>query len=610
MHDSRNREYAGPEVPSGRPAVQDNIPPSRQQRESLLEAIRQYVAERCPVPPLSFAELHRHTQELLATAGLDAKHTSYAAVLVNNDVWRDTLARVPFTRRLLLLPQCLRKIPECPARIDEFGLLCQGCGRCLIGELKTQAERLGYVVLVAEGTAVVMSIIESGKIEGIVGLGCLSSLQRVYPYMEAAAIPAVAIPLLCEGCRDTYTDIDWLWEAIRASSQDGAEMLDMDYLRGQVDGWFSPQSLRCLLGEAASPTQEMALAWLSQAGKRWRPLLATCAYQAFRKDASSQPEEDFRKVAVAVECFHKASLIHDDIEDADTMRYGQKTLHERWGVPMALNVGDLLIGEGYRLIAACKATAGRKQQMLMAAATGHRELCIGQGQELWWVRNPRPLSSAEVIEIFRRKTAPAFEVALRLGAIYAGASRGLWPVFGQYSQALGIAYQIRDDLDDLHGNGQPAELKSLRPSVLMALAHESAQGQARERIEQAWREGPGGAEHRAAAPPEHGQAGEELLALMRQLEVEAKAQRLLEHYQQLALSSLEPIEDPLPKRLLRRVISGIFNGSLARQGAASSSNRDSALAAARPHGLGKDQPHAELHAPDAARRKLSAESAA
>jgi geranylgeranyl pyrophosphate synthase len=50
--------------------------------------------------------------------------------------------------------------------------------------------------------------------------------------------------------------------------------------------------------------------------------------------------------------FHKASLIHDDIEDGDALRYGEPTLHSEYGVAVALNVGDLLIGEGYRLLAA------------------------------------------------------------------------------------------------------------------------------------------------------------------------------------------------------------------------------------------------------------------
>ena len=74
--------------------------------------------------------------------------------------------------------------------------------------------------------------------------------------------------------------------------------------------------------------------------------------------------DDLRKVAVAVECFHKASLIHDDIEDNDAQRYGETTLHEEHGVAVALNVGDLLIGEGYRLLAAATRRRTESAEML------------------------------------------------------------------------------------------------------------------------------------------------------------------------------------------------------------------------------------------------------
>ena len=53
--------------------------------------------------------------------------------------------------------------------------------------------------------------------------------------------------------------------------------------------------------------------------------------------------DGLKKVAVAVECFHKASLVHDDIEDNDAERYGEPALHSQHGVPVALNAGDLLI---------------------------------------------------------------------------------------------------------------------------------------------------------------------------------------------------------------------------------------------------------------------------
>src|SRR5204863_5079784 len=108
----------------------------------------------------------------------------------------------------------------------------------------------------------------------------------------------------------------------------------------------------------------------ARAGKRWRPFLSVAAYQALRDTPGAALPEDVRKIAVAVECFHKASLIHDDIEDNDAERYGEKTLHEEHGVAVALNVGDLLIGEGYRLIASCKISAEQKAQMILVASEG------------------------------------------------------------------------------------------------------------------------------------------------------------------------------------------------------------------------------------------------
>ena len=62
-------------------------------------------------------------------------------------------------------------------------------------ELQAEAERLGYAVLCAEGSAIVMAIIQTGKIDAIVGVSCLSVLEKAFPYMESAAIPGIAILL-------------------------------------------------------------------------------------------------------------------------------------------------------------------------------------------------------------------------------------------------------------------------------------------------------------------------------------------------------------------------------------------------------------------------------
>jgi geranylgeranyl pyrophosphate synthase len=381
--------------------------------------------------------------------GLDPIYRDYVGVLLNNEMWREQLAGVPFERRLLLLPKCLRVESKCPAPFDEFGLLCKQCGLCSIQDLQAEAERLGYAVLVAEGSAIVMSLIQTGKIEAIVGVSCISVLERAFPYMEAAAIPGVAVPLLQDDCIDTTVDLDWIWDYIHLTSDDQTRRLDLSQLRDEVDFWFTGLNLDTIMGAAQGETEKIAREWLGRAGKRWRPFLTVAAYQALRTSPGAPLPDDIRKVAVAVECFHKASLIHDDIEDGDAQRYGEKTLHEEHGIGVALNVGDLLIGEGYRLLASCSAGAAEKAAMLRVAAEGQRELCRGQGAELCWARHPAPLSSLEVIDIFRQKTAPAFSVALKLGAIYAGQLDEVDETLTAYSEALGIAYQIRDDLSDL-----------------------------------------------------------------------------------------------------------------------------------------------------------------
>src|SRR5437764_4118590 len=354
-----------------------NIPQTALQRTQILHAVRQYVAEHKPVPPMPAEELKVHANKLVELLECEAIYRDYIGVLINNEMWREPLASIPFERRLLLLPKCLRVESKCPAPFDEFGLLCKQCGLCSIQDLQSEAERLGYAVLVAEGSAIVMSLIQTGKIEAIVGVSCLSVLERAFPYMEAAAVPGVAVPLLQDDCIDTTVDLDWVWDYIHLTSDDRTRRLDLSALRDEVDFWFTPVSLGLIMGPAEGQTETIAREWLMRAGKRWRPFLAVAAFQALRETTNAELPDDLRKAAIAVECFHKASLIHDDIEDNDALRYGEKTLHEEYGIAIALNVGDLLIGEGYRLIGECGAAAERKAEMLAVAAEGQRQLCRG-----------------------------------------------------------------------------------------------------------------------------------------------------------------------------------------------------------------------------------------
>ncbi|MDP6036073.1 MAG: polyprenyl synthetase family protein [Verrucomicrobiota bacterium] len=533
----------------------ENIPQSRAEREMVLKAVRHYVAEQTLAPPAPLEELKEHADKLVEAMNWKPVYRDYIGVLINNELWRETLATIPFERRLLMMPKCLRVESRCPAPFDEFGLLCKQCGLCSIQDLQAEAERLGYAALVAEGSAIVMSLIQTGKIDAIVGVSCIPVLERAFPYMEAAAVPGVAIPLLQDDCIDTSVDEEWIWDYIHLTSDDKTRRLDLTTLRDEVDGWFASKSLSQIMGKSEGETESIARNWLARAGKRWRPFLTVSTFEALRKDTGEPLPADLKKIAVAIECFHKASLIHDDIEDNDTERYGEKTLHEEHGLAVALNVGDLLIGEGYRLIGESDISATQRATMLKAASTGQRQLCRGQGAELVWQQNPAPLKSVEVLDIFRKKTAPAFEVALHLGAIYAGQEQHeeVSEVLAAYSENLGIAYQIRDDLSDLGAEGETNDLASLRPSLLLAIGHERAKDEQKEILTSVWRR----------QLPENVTFAD-IETMYAQLKAIDRADTLLATYKEEAVRSLRELENASLKGLLRRVVGKIFNETIVK----------------------------------------------
>lgn len=521
----------------------ENIPQTLAERQRIRDLVITYVEQKRAVPPLPLAELRSHAEVLIMEQKLDPKYIDYIGVLINNELWKDTLATVPYDRRLLLLPKCLRIEEKCPAPFDEFGLLCKSCGLCTIQDLQAEAERLGYAVLVAEGSAIVMSIIETGKIDAIVGVSCISVLERAFPFMEAAAIPGVAIPLLQDDCINTTVDLDWVWDIVHISSEDKTRRLDLDAMRKDVDTWFEPSALTATMGKPTGRTEELAIEWLSKAGKRWRPFLTACAWRACVGDNEAPLPKSLQKLAVAVECFHKASLIHDDIEDGDDERYGEPTLHAQVGVPLALNVGDYLLGMGYKLIAQA-APAELVGDMVTVAAEGHKRLCLGQGSELEWVVMPETLSTLEVLSIFKGKTAPAFDVALTLGALLGGADEDTIDAINDYSEALGIAYQINDDLDDLTSSTN--DLDACRPSLPMAVALERLKGDDRDAVVKWWK--------RAEDRP----SGEQLLSLLQENGIIEHSRSLLASFKERAVTALRPIDNESLKGLLRRLMGKIF----------------------------------------------------
>jgi len=434
-----------------------NVPQSYEERTRLRNLIDDFVKGQPLGPPLSMDDLFGLSDRLINEHALEPEMKGWIMVEINNCVWRETVASIPYDKRILLLPKCLSNSIHCKADVDELGLLCHRCNHCSIPNLQDKADDLGMISIVAEGFTSVIGLIENQVVDTVIGVGCLDSLERAFPLLINNAVPGLAIPLNVAGCKDTNVDYAYVERMISMQSEKEVYLLDYDHLKSTLKAWFSNENLDSILTKSDDQTSSVAREWLGGDGKRWRPYLLAATYMALSGDKDIPKEVEL--AAVAVECFHKASLVHDDIQDNDSMRYGKQTVNAAYGVPIAINVGDILLGEGYHLL-----TDSGKMELVKVIAESHISLCKGQGMELEWSVSPRPLTMDFVLDIFCNKTVPAFDVSLIMGVICAGEDKMLQTTLHNYSRALGIAYQLQDDMEDFETDGALA----LRPSSVLA----------------------------------------------------------------------------------------------------------------------------------------------
>jgi heptaprenyl diphosphate synthase len=152
--------------------------------------------------------------------------------------------------------------------------------------------------------------------------------------------------------------------------------------------------------------------------------------------------------AAAIELVHLATLYHDDVIDETETRRGVPTVHSKWGIEVAVLVGDFLFARGCTL----GAEAGGEVPGILARAIA--EVCEGQIVETVTIGNPRrPVG--EYLGTIEQKTAALFRAACELGAATAGSTNAERSALVMYGHKLGLAFQIVDDLLDLVGD--PAE---------------------------------------------------------------------------------------------------------------------------------------------------------
>ena len=488
------------------------VPESLADRERLKNEAERYAQSLDKSQPFSKDTLESHGRKLLSQLGEPEQYLGFSMVMIGNFFWKQQFLAVPFHRRMLLLPHCLKHAEGCPADYDEFGLDCEKCGACSIADYKVRAEQLGYKVLVAEGSPIVLKIIVSGHIDAILGVACLNVLEKAIDKVLIAGVPSYAIPLHSGDCKNTTLDESWVWDVLEKHEEPQAkpttsyvplmraanELFDVhfDRLLPRVRSKGTPEDLRSPL----SATESIAYDWLQKGGKRFRPFITLAAYDAALGGPGAAagaghvvPEfsDAVNRVAMAIEAFHKASLVHDDIEDDDLYRYGRETLHRQHDLGTAINVGDHLIGLGYRLVSSIRKEAGAEAAADVAdrMAAAHVKLCDGQGAEMHWHSSPgQILKPLDALQIYALKTSPAFEAALYAGLRLAGPIAAYEEMIPVFTRHLGVGFQILNDLQDWQGDdhnklvaGQDA--LAVRPTLLLALAFEAANREQRAELE-------------------------------------------------------------------------------------------------------------------------------
>ncbi len=431
--------------------IKYQVPQDRSQRETLRERVEKWFADNKPLAPVEFATLGELAFRFCHETQTETIWLAYVMILMNNSLWLKSFSGVPCEKRLLLLPKCLASSQQCCGQFDQIGLLCAKCGACKIPEIEELAGKLGYVSMIAEGSPIVAELVRSGQISGIIGVSCLESLEKAFRHINNAAIPAIAVPLLTDGCKDTILDLEELEQAIKLPYNQLHSQPDYQRLSDNVKNWFNIERLATITNtqlDSAGQTEIKSLEYIAGEGKRYRPFITAAVFTALSaSDLWEVLPDSVLNTAIAIEFFHKASLVHDDIEDNDTSRYDEPTLNAIHGNAFAINAGDYIIGCGYSILSQLPTEPEVKLAIINEIAWAHQRLTIGQGMEFELKGQKQTVE--QVINIFRAKTSPAFRAALKCGAYLAKADQETLDTLDELSDLLGIAYQIKDDTDDI-----------------------------------------------------------------------------------------------------------------------------------------------------------------
>lgn len=199
--------------------------------------------------------------------------------------------------------------------------------------------------------------------------------------------------------------------------------------------------LAAIVADGITEVAVPGAATLSAGGKRLRPLLVfACAGRG------GAPGDAVVRAAAAVELVHMATLVHDDLLDGATMRRGRETVASSHGADAAVQVGDYLFAQAFVELAGADDPAAVEVLAVSALDLSQGELA--QGRAAFDVM----LAEGAYLDRVRRKTASLFAAACRLGAMLGGGSAEAQDRLAAFGEAVGMAFQIFDDILDVTGS--------------------------------------------------------------------------------------------------------------------------------------------------------------
>lgn len=250
---------------------------------------------------------------------------------------------------------------------------------------------------------------------------------------------------------------------------------------GAVEGYLAEWLGRRGLGSAAGTLGEAVSYGLLGGGKRVRPVLCVRCCEAVGGKV-----EDALPAAAAVELVHAFSLVHDDLPamDDDAMRRGRPTLHVHAGEAMAILAGDAMQSLAFEVLVDGRADIGVDLVRELAGAT--TGMVVGQVYDtLGDVEGVAAgLSDRERLErVHRNKTGALLRAACRMGAISGGASEGEMDAVTRYAEAIGLMFQVVDDLLDVEATAESAGKATGKDAAAGKLTYPGVLGVAGSRAE-------------------------------------------------------------------------------------------------------------------------------